>query len=307
MIEIAHFVQFFSFTIGVVAMYILALFRNKSNKAVVSPYFKFLLGINLIAFVHVIEAFLRIVMSPDLFQDFSASYMKLMVYLVMLLRIFIAFQFILFFLKLQDKKSKGLYAFIAIFFGLSYFLIRNLNIWFPEHKMILIELSNFFIHFLLFVTLSITTSILIKKKAVLCLKSNRLSDLLKLIFLYSISIFVLRAGSFLNFSNYADIQMFLLGMITLLFNLGNVFVIKPAFYTESCTIREKDFSNLNITKREAEVIQLICEGKTNKEIAEKLFITPVTVRDHCSNIYKKAGVKNRTQLASLFYCGNPKI
>ena len=55
-----------------------------------------------------------------------------------------------------------------------------------------------------------------------------------------------------------------------------------------------------ISKRETELIELICKGHTNKEIAEKLFISVDTVKDHNSNIYKKTGVKNRTQLANLF-------
>lgn len=56
----------------------------------------------------------------------------------------------------------------------------------------------------------------------------------------------------------------------------------------------------NISKREMEVIYLICEGYTNKQIAEKLFISIDTVKDHNSRIFQKTGVKNRTQLAKLF-------
>jgi DNA-binding CsgD family transcriptional regulator len=55
----------------------------------------------------------------------------------------------------------------------------------------------------------------------------------------------------------------------------------------------------NITKREKEVIGLICQGKTNKEIADKLFISVETVKDHNYKIFQKTGVKNRTQLVNL--------
>lgn len=55
-----------------------------------------------------------------------------------------------------------------------------------------------------------------------------------------------------------------------------------------------------ISKREMEVIQLICEGYTNKQIADELFISIETVKDHNSRIYLKTEVKNRTQLAKLF-------
>lgn len=54
-----------------------------------------------------------------------------------------------------------------------------------------------------------------------------------------------------------------------------------------------------ISKRESEIAQLVCEGLSNKEIAEKLFITLQTVKDHTSRIYLKTQVKNRTQLSNL--------
>lgn len=54
-----------------------------------------------------------------------------------------------------------------------------------------------------------------------------------------------------------------------------------------------------ITSRESEVIMEIYKGKTNKEIADKLFVTVQTIKDHTHRIYQKTHVKNRTQLASL--------
>ena len=55
-----------------------------------------------------------------------------------------------------------------------------------------------------------------------------------------------------------------------------------------------------ITKREEEVIRLICEGLSNKEIANRLYISVETVKDHNHNIFRKTGVSNRVQLANLF-------
>jgi len=54
-----------------------------------------------------------------------------------------------------------------------------------------------------------------------------------------------------------------------------------------------------ITPREREIIELICRGKRNKEIADELFISLQTVKDHNYRIYKKLGVKNRVQLVNL--------
>jgi DNA-binding CsgD family transcriptional regulator len=55
-----------------------------------------------------------------------------------------------------------------------------------------------------------------------------------------------------------------------------------------------------ITPREREIIELICVGKTNQEIAEQLFISLATVKDHNHNIFRKTGVRNRVQLVNLF-------
>jgi len=55
----------------------------------------------------------------------------------------------------------------------------------------------------------------------------------------------------------------------------------------------------NISKRESEIIQEICSGKTNKAISEKLFITLQTVKDHTHRIYTKTGVNSRVQLTNL--------
>ncbi|MBA7520811.1 HTH-type transcriptional regulator MalT [subsurface metagenome] len=51
----------------------------------------------------------------------------------------------------------------------------------------------------------------------------------------------------------------------------------------------------NLTKREVKVLKLVASGKTNKEIAKKLFISEKTVKNHLNHIYRKLGVKNRAQ------------
>jgi LuxR family maltose regulon positive regulatory protein len=50
-----------------------------------------------------------------------------------------------------------------------------------------------------------------------------------------------------------------------------------------------------LSQRELEVLQLICAGDSNQEIAQKLFITVSGVKKHTSNIYGKLGVNSRTQ------------
>ena len=80
------------------------------------------------------------------------------------------------------------------------------------------------------------------------------------------------------------------------------------FSSSPDTIDEKESSgnpfnsfckDYEISKREAEIVLEICSGKTNKAIAEKLFITLQTVKDHTHRIYTKTQVKSRVQLANL--------
>lgn len=55
-----------------------------------------------------------------------------------------------------------------------------------------------------------------------------------------------------------------------------------------------------LTAREREIVELIRTGKTNQEIADRLFISLATVKDHNYNIFRKTGVRNRVELANLF-------
>jgi len=54
-----------------------------------------------------------------------------------------------------------------------------------------------------------------------------------------------------------------------------------------------------ISRREADILRGIYAGKTNQEIANALFISLQTVKDHSSRIYQKTFVKNRAQLSTL--------
>ncbi len=60
------------------------------------------------------------------------------------------------------------------------------------------------------------------------------------------------------------------------------------------------FEKYNISKREQEIVLLVCKGKSNKEIEAELFISLQTVKDHITSIYRKTGLKNRVQLTNLF-------
>ena len=54
-----------------------------------------------------------------------------------------------------------------------------------------------------------------------------------------------------------------------------------------------------LSKREVEVVRLICEGITNREIGEKLYISEHTVKDHIKNIMRKMEVASRNELVAV--------
>ena len=81
-------------------------------------------------------------------------------------------------------------------------------------------------------------------------------------------------------------------------NYGTLFTV---FASESV----KDFSfeefckKYEVSPRETDIVREICNGLSNKEISEKLFISLQTVKDHTHRIYIKTNVKSRVQLIYL--------
>jgi len=61
--------------------------------------------------------------------------------------------------------------------------------------------------------------------------------------------------------------------------------------------RQKDGPSTPLSPREREVLDLIGRGATNREIASELFLSPHTVKDHTSSLYRKLGVRNRAEAA----------
>ena len=55
----------------------------------------------------------------------------------------------------------------------------------------------------------------------------------------------------------------------------------------------------NLSPREREILQLVCDGLSNKEIAQRLYLSVRTVENHLANIYRKLGVRSRTEAAVL--------
>jgi NarL family two-component system response regulator LiaR len=62
---------------------------------------------------------------------------------------------------------------------------------------------------------------------------------------------------------------------------------------------DKKREDLHITRRELEILALIAQGMSNREIAGKLFVSENTVKTHCSRAFDKLGARRRTQAVQL--------
>lgn len=77
----------------------------------------------------------------------------------------------------------------------------------------------------------------------------------------------------------------------------------PALMSTAEEDKGFDYESKDISEKEYEVIQLVAEGFSNKEIAQKLFLSEGTVRNYLSTILEKLELRDRTQLA-IFYLKN---
>ena len=65
------------------------------------------------------------------------------------------------------------------------------------------------------------------------------------------------------------------------------------------TLNEEKLRELAITRRELEILALIARGLSNREIAEKLFVSENTVKTHSSRLFDKLSAKRRTQAVQI--------
>jgi ATP/maltotriose-dependent transcriptional regulator MalT len=70
-----------------------------------------------------------------------------------------------------------------------------------------------------------------------------------------------------------------------------IFIEVPAGHE----IDSKQLTKLGLSKREYEILQLITDGLSNQQIADKLFISENTIKKHISNLFLKLDVERRTE------------
>ena len=80
-----------------------------------------------------------------------------------------------------------------------------------------------------------------------------------------------------------------------------VLVVKevPAPASQPFMLNHERVKDLGLTKRELEILELIARGMSNREIAEKLFVSENTVKTHSSRLFDKLSAKRRTQAVQI--------
>ncbi len=76
--------------------------------------------------------------------------------------------------------------------------------------------------------------------------------------------------------------------------------VVEAFHQPAPKAGSEEAEDVKLSKRETEILELLCEGLANKEIADRLDISVETVRVHLKHIYEKLHVRSRTEAAMKF-------
>ena len=89
------------------------------------------------------------------------------------------------------------------------------------------------------------------------------------------------------------------GFLPVYITYGTQLRVLPVEVPSSGMSLEEFCMKYDVSPRETDIIREICNGLSNKEISEKLFISLQTVKDHTHRIYIKTNVKSRAQLMNL--------
>lgn len=93
-----------------------------------------------------------------------------------------------------------------------------------------------------------------------------------------------------------------IAVVALVFFIIGIYLNKKSLSRKQQTTSEVDaekIAELGLSKREYEVLQEISRGLSNKEIADKLFVSESTVKTHVSNLLVKLDAQRRTQAVRI--------
>jgi DNA-binding NarL/FixJ family response regulator len=105
-------------------------------------------------------------------------------------------------------------------------------------------------------------------------------------------------AKFSYFTGQGRIEIWI-AAISLVFFVVGAFIARKYFPSKSPAskgiVNEKKLKQVGLSKREYEILQLIDQGLSNQEIADRLFLSESTVKKHVSNLFLKLDVQRRTE------------
>ncbi len=119
-------------------------------------------------------------------------------------------------------------------------------------------------------------------------------------FAMAVLIFILHYLEYRLFVRDLSVE-FYVGIVAVMFTLLGVWAglrltrKKIVLVGPDFILNENELLRLEVSKREHEVLQLMAQGLSNQEIADKLFVSLNTIKTHTSNLFLKLEVKRRTQ------------
>ena len=303
------FFLIFCLSVGFVTL-ILYLVSFAKIKSKLSLYFLlFLIFFLIIIFIaslsFFLELFIKIPRTIDFVFSIGSQISGLAINFVMIL---FMYDF------LQVFKSKRKYMFVIICFLLLFVAIFLFYMYTEvsspyDNKIKTFSINDIFLFLLPFYSIFLFFIYYKKVKEIVVTKIIKSIILISIFFLPILFLENFNLDFIIGFRNFTNLHFRLLTfpLFYLLLNLMFLYYGFKYFHIKSIFPEEKNFNiseefikKFNITKREQELIHLIYEGYSNKQIGIRLYISPATVRNHLHNIYEKTGSSNRVEL--LRFC-----
>ena len=282
---------------------------QKNQKKVIFTYLIHVLSINTIALCFIIINYITTNLASDK-KTISSSYyihLKILLFLIIIFAIvkFITFVYTLMYLFEGKNKVVGFLIKIVLIFSLLLISKSIIDFFYVKNNFILGDLTKYTdigIRILIFII-----SFYIFIKSFYFLHSGKKTVIQGFSLLYLITHLLYLVFFFLNI-NLSFLSLYFIPIHYIILNLSPILFLnkysdyhfgKKLVFSKLETDFVKVLTKYKITKREAEIVQLICDGKKNKEIEEVLFISIKTVKYHIFNIYRKLNVKSRLELMNV--------
>jgi len=298
--------------LGMFAIYTSFIEQNRYKTPLTKSIFHFLIITNLAIVINLFYNYFLVNLIGDLDFYLVKSIELLYRFLANILLIFVYGIFITFFRRLNGETFSKKYKYSL------------LSIWIILMMLFSIKINSMFFNKI--IPIPILINLLIDHMGMVIVTFETIRTLVKLtknpdpvrrnivrnfsfgfLFIIVVLLSMTPLTIFTNISN--GIQTFISLWIFLLFNLLPVLLLKRTLENYYYDLpAEKTFSgNLSellktgrISETEANIVNMICDGLTNKEISDKLFLSLQTIKDHNYRIYKKLKVSNRVQLTKRF-------